>query len=96
MMPPPTLYSVARDTSPSSTIEALAVVPPMSKVTIWVRPSFFASACAPTTPPAGPDSTMFTGMRAASASVISPPLLCISSSFAWMPEASRLLRSVSR
>ena len=35
MMPAPTEYSAARVTSPSSTIEALAVVPPMSKVMIF-------------------------------------------------------------
>ena len=37
MMPAPTAYSCARVTSPSSTIEALAVVPPMSKVMIFVE-----------------------------------------------------------
>ena len=35
MMPAPTEYSCARVTSPSSTIDALAVVPPMSKVMIF-------------------------------------------------------------
>ena len=34
MMPAPTEYSWARVTSPSSTIAAFAVVPPMSKLMI--------------------------------------------------------------
>ena len=55
MIPAPTAYSCARAISPSSTIEALAVVPPMSKVMIFARSFARASACAPTTPPAGPD-----------------------------------------
>ena len=38
MMPPPTWYSAARVTSPSSTRAALAVVPPMSRVMIRGSP----------------------------------------------------------
>src|SRR5881397_1285206 len=71
MMPAPTAYSWARAISPCSTIEALAVVPPMSKVMILSRSLVRASACAPTTPPAGPDSMMFIGRSAAAASVVS-------------------------
>ena len=96
MMPAPTAYSCARVTSPFSTIEALAVVPPMSKVMIFA--SFFerATACAPTTPPAGPDSTMFIGRAAAALSVVRPPFDCISSSRAGMPAASSPTRSARR
>ena len=36
-----------------------------------------AVALAPTTPPAGPDSTVRTGSRAAVASVVMPPLDCM-------------------
>jgi hypothetical protein len=48
MIPAPTAYSWARAISPSSTMEALAVVPPMSNVMIFVRSFARASACAPT------------------------------------------------
>ena len=96
MMPAPTAYSWARATSPSSTIEALAVVPPMSKVMILSRSLARASACAPTTPPAGPDSMMFIGRSAAAPSVVRPPFDCISSRRAGMPPASRPLRSARR
>ena len=53
MIPPPTWYSVARLTSPSSTIDALAVVPPISNVTSLPSPICRASAWAPTTPGGG-------------------------------------------
>ena len=44
MMPAPTEYSVARVTSPFSMIEALAVVPPMSKVMTFGSPILRARA----------------------------------------------------
>ncbi len=44
MMPAPTEYSEARVTWPFSTIEALAVVPPMSNVMIFGKPFARASA----------------------------------------------------
>ena len=96
MMPAPTAYSWARATSPCSTIEALAVVPPMSKVMILSRSLARASAWAPTTPPAGPDSMMFIGRSAAAPSVVRPPFDCISSRRAGMPPASSPLRSARR
>jgi len=65
MMPAPTEYSDARLISPSSTMAALAVVPPMSKVMIFARSLARATAWAPTTPPAGPDSMMFIGLAMA-------------------------------
>ena len=77
MIPAPTEYSVARVTSPFSMIEALAVVPPMSKVMIFDRPIFRANAWEPTTPAAGPDSTICTGISHAAAAVVSPPFDCI-------------------
>jgi hypothetical protein len=96
MMPPPTWYSVARLTAPSSTSEALAVVPPMSNVISRSRPIRRASAWAPTTPAAGPDSMMCMGLAAAAASVIRPPLDCMISSGARAPIASRPARKVAR
>ena len=96
MMPAPTAYSCARITWPSSTIEALAVVPPMSKVMIFGRLMTRANAWAPTTPPAGPDSMMFIGRSTAAVFVVSPPLDCMSSSRAGIPAASRPLRMAAR
>ena len=96
MMPAPTAYSCARVTSPFSTIEAFAVVPPMSKVMIFCSFLARATACAPTTPPAGPDSTMFIGFAAAAMSVVSPPFDCISSRRAGIPAASSPARSARR
>ena len=80
MMPPPTWYSVARLIAPSSTSEALAVVPPMSNVISLPIPICRRSSWAPTTPAAGPDSMMCIGRAAAAVSVISPPLDCMISS----------------
>ncbi len=61
MMPPPTWYSAARVTWPPSISDAFAVVPPMSKLIRWVSPMRPASAWAPITPAAGPDSMTLTG-----------------------------------
>ena len=96
MMPAPTEYSCARVTSPSSTIAAFAVVPPMSKLMIFGRLLARASACAPTTPPAGPDSMIWTGRSTAAASVVRPPFDCMSSTRARTPASSRPLRSARR
>ena len=96
MMPAPTEYSCARATSPSSTIAAFAVVPPMSNVMIFGSRLARASACAPTTPPAGPDSMMCIGSAAAAASVVRPPFDCMRSTRARTPASSSPLRSARR
>ena len=54
MMPPPTEYSRVRVYSPFSMSEALAVVPPMSKLMAFSTPERRTTARAPTTPAAGP------------------------------------------
>src|SRR5207253_2211958 len=77
-------------------LAALAVVPPMSKVMIFGRRFSRASACAPTTPPAGPDSMMWIGRSTDAASVVRPPFDCISSSRARTPASSSPLRSAVR
>ncbi len=87
MTPPPTAYSCARLTSPPSISEALAVVPPMSNAIASAMPSWRASARTPTTPAAGPDSTMWIGFSAADWAVVKPPFDCISKSGAPMPAA---------
>jgi hypothetical protein len=57
----------------------------MSKETTFGAPMPRASAWAPTTPAAGPDSMTCIGSRAASAAGMSPPLDCISISGARTP-----------
>ena len=49
----------------------------MSNEMIRSKPLRRAVAAAPTTPPAGPESTVRTGSRAAEASAVIPPLDCI-------------------
>ena len=65
-----------RGDSPS-TSETSVEVPPMSKEMIWSKPLARAVAEAPTTPPAGPESTVRTGSRAAVERVVMPPLDCM-------------------
>ena len=62
---------------PRSMREALAVVPPMSKVMTLSKPRVLAIQRAASTPAAGPDSRMNTGRRAASSSGVSPPADCM-------------------
>src|SRR5256885_9672894 len=49
----------------------------MSNEMIRSKPLRRAMAAAPTTPPAGPESTVRTGSRAADVSAVIPPLDCI-------------------
>ena len=84
-MPPPTSYSGASSTWPPSTIDALAVVPPMSKVIRSAWPRREPISAAPITPAAGPDSMQNIGLRAASSTGISPPLDCITVTGASVP-----------
>ena len=96
MMPPPTEYSRVRVYSPRSTSDALAVVPPMSKLMTFSIPVWRAIARDPTTPAAGPDSTMLTGLTAASAAGVRPPFDCMMSSGAATPRVSSPSRRVFR
>ena len=77
-------------------IEALAVVPPMSKVRTFESPMRRARAREPTTPAAGPDSMMCIGIRAAASALIRPPLDCMIKSGARVPISARPARSVAR
>ena len=97
MMPAPTAYSCARVTSPFSTIEAFAVVPPMSKVMIFgellrARDRLRADHAAGR---AGLDD-VHRLRRPRRLSVVSPPFDCISSRRAGMPAASSPARSARR
>jgi hypothetical protein len=49
----------------------------MSNESIRWNPLLAAIAAAPTNPPAGPDSTVRTGSRAAAANAVIPPLDCM-------------------
>jgi hypothetical protein len=95
-MPPPTWYSAARFTSPSSMMEAFAVVPPMSNVMARARPIRRARAWDPTTPAAGPDSMMCMGIRAAASAVMTPPFDCMMSRGARTPISPSPWSSVAR
>ncbi len=89
-MPPPISYSVVRTGSPSSSMAALAVVPPMSKEMTLVRPVTRARWAQAITPAAGPDSTRYAGRRCAAAGLIVPPADCMISSGAVMPLSASL------
>ena len=92
----PTSYSRLRDTRPPSTSEALAVVPPMSKVIAFSNPRPRASESAATTPAAGPDSSAKTGRPAALSAVITPPDDCMIVSGAGIRRSSSPRRMSSR
>src|SRR6516164_3879494 len=90
MTPPPTEYSSARLSSPSSISEALAVVPPMSNEIAFAMPICRMSAWTPTTPAAGPLSMMFIGVTAAALAVVRPPFDCISKKWRIDPDAREI------
>ena len=75
---PPTRVSKLRSTSPSRISETSLEVPPMSKPRARSKPAAAATRAAPTTPPAGPESSAC-GARKRSAKV-NPPEDCISRS----------------
>ena len=89
---PPTSYSRPRETAPFSISDALAVVPPMSKVITFANPRRRAIPSAATTPAAGPDSSASTGRCFASSAVMTPPEDCMIVSGAAIPAPSRPLR----
>ena len=62
--------------SPSTSATSVEV-PPISKEMIRSKPLRRAMAAAPTTPPAGPESTVRTGSRAAERRPVIPPLDCM-------------------
>ena len=64
-----------------STSDTSVEVPPMSKAMMFSNPLARAVAAAPTTPPAGPESTVRTGSRAAVASAVMPPEDCMTKIF---------------
>ena len=70
---PPTAKSVRSSTRPGSRLTSVDV-PPMSKLISRSMPAAAAAARAPTTPPAGPESTVRTASRDASAALMAPPL----------------------
>ena len=86
-MPPPTSYSSVRDNRPPSMSEALAVVPPMSRVMMFSQPIRLPTWAAPMTPAAGPHSTISAGLDIAVAASIMPPLDCIIMSRPGIPDS---------
>ena len=73
-------------------IDALAVVPPMSRVIRFGSPAASQVRAAASTPAAGPDSRAKTGRVAASASGVRPPADCMISSGASAPRRPRPAR----
>src|SRR6266545_7687692 len=76
---PPITDSVVVCTVPPSTAATSVEVPPMSKVSRSWWPERRATQAAPTTPPAGPDSTQLAACRAARSISITPPEDCMTS-----------------
>jgi hypothetical protein len=58
---------------PSTITETSVDVPPMSKAISFGRPDLRAIITVEVTPPAGPESTVWTGRSEAAAALISPP-----------------------
>ena len=69
---PPTLRDGVRVIS-ASMMDTSADVPPMSSVNALLHPESLATAAAPTTPAAGPDRRVRTGMAAVLAAEAVPP-----------------------
>jgi hypothetical protein len=67
----------------------VAVVPPMSNERMSGRSSVSPRYAEAITPAAGPDSTMKTGRVRATSELKTPPLDCITRSFAWTPASAR-------
>ena len=95
-MPSRNSYSVVRETRPSSTSEALAVVPPMSKAMRFGASVTCPSRAAPATPAAGPEPTAKTGRSPAPAAPTTPPLEATTSSGASTPIPRSPAASVAR
>ncbi len=76
-MPPPTSYSSVVNRRPFSIADALAVVPPMSRVMTSPSPIMRLRCSAPITPAAGPHSMIRTGCAMVVAASSMPPLDCM-------------------
>jgi len=88
------LYAVSG--SPPSTSESFAVVPPMSNARRFPPLSSRPKKAAARAPAAGPDSSIPTGVRRASAAWVSPPLESIRRSGAGIPRSTSLRAITSR
>ncbi len=64
-----------------------ALVPPMSKVISRSKPAALPTNAAPITPAAGPESSVSTGRRPASAAGMMPPFDLVDSTGARMPRS---------
>ena len=85
LIPSRNSYSEVMETRPSSTSEALAVVPPMSNAIRFFVPATRPRRAAPATPAEGPDWTAYTGFSPAARVPTTPPFEVITSSGARMP-----------
>ncbi len=96
LMPSRNSYSDVMLGCPSSTITALAVVPPMSNTIASLSPPACARRIPPITPPAGPDATTRTGRSPAADAATMPPFDVITSTGAAMPISRRPASSCRR
>ena len=81
---------------PSSTRQALAVVPPMSNDIRWESPSRPAKYVAASAPAAGPLSIMRTGLRPATSVPMIPPELSMISGWFLKPSVRSRSANVRR
>src|SRR6476660_5673906 len=70
----PTVPSVVRVGSPSSTTDTSVEVPPPSQVSTFAKPARLAMRPAPSAPAAGPDRTVVMGWWTTSSADRTPPL----------------------
>ena len=89
----PIVPSLVISGRPSRTRQMSALVPPTSIEMMSSKPAARATLTAPTTPAAGPDSTVCTGWRTHVAALVTPPSDFMIRSGARTPSASSASRS---
>ena len=89
----PIMPSLVTSGRPSRTRQMSALVPPTSIEMMSPKPAERPTDTAPTTPAAGPDSTVCTGWRTQVAALVTPPSDFMMSSGACRPSLSSAWRS---
>jgi hypothetical protein len=92
----PTAVSRVIAGAPPKQVATSVEVPPMSNVRIRSRPARVATYAAPCTPPAGPESTVWTGVERAESRLIKPPSERTTLSSATVPSPRRRSRRFDR
>ncbi len=89
----PIMPSLVTSGRPSRTRQMSALVPPTSMEMMSPKPAARPTPTAPTTPAAGPESTVCTGCRTQVAALVTPPSDFMIRSGACTPSPSRASRS---